>query len=149
MGLLDDAKRYWVTEPQDVGYAAQDRAEEKYGNVGEWTKADAAKHMAWQAELAKRTMLPPMFAVPIANGIGLMKEVAVDGLGSAYQYATGNGGSPVNTWKNSIMDINNNFVGASRLGGSDNVIDDAVNLAGQSRGLLSESLRNRLPYAKK
>lgn len=149
MGLLDDAKRYWVDEPQDVGYDAYMRAGEAYGKSGEWTKADAAKHMAWQAELAKRTMLPGLLAVPVANTVGLVKEVAVDGLGSTYNYLKGTGENPTGTWLNSVMDVANNYVGASRLRDSADVTGDAVRLAGKSSMSIGDPFRNRLPYADK
>ena len=148
-GLLDNAINYWITEPNEVGYSAYDKAAQQYGKSGEWSKADAAKHMAWQAELANRTMLPKMLAVPLANTIGVGKEVVVDGLGGLLDSVINRKPLPTDTWKNSLMDIWSNSVGANALHGSSSVSDDAVRLAGDSRKSLIDALLNGKPYAPK
>lgn len=102
-------------------------AGQRYGKVGEWTGADAAKHMAWQAELARCSLLPAPLAAAVANVAGLGKEVFIDGLGSAGLAVTG-GGSPTGTWKNSLMDLWNNYIGAKN-GYSP---EQAVEVAGRS-----------------
>lgn len=141
--LIDNPKRYWVEEPADAAYEAYHAARQKYGESGEWSKADAAKHMTWQSEIAKRTMLPHGLAVPVANILGAGKELVADGVGSIGQYLMGTGGNPVPTMKNSLMDIWNNYVGASR-----NVTGpEAVELAGRSTNSIREALFNRLPYS--
>lgn len=143
--LIDRPHEYWVEGPQEAGYKAYQDAGEKYGGAGEWSKADAAKHMAWQSELASRTMLPPALAIPVANVIGAGKEVLVDGLGSAVNYVTGRGDNPIPTWKNSLMDMWNNYVGA----GSGLSPEQAVELAGRSTNSIREAIMNRLPYSGK
>ena len=149
MGLLDNAIRYWITEPNDVGYSAYDKAVKQYGKSGEWSKADAAKHMAWQTELSNRTMLPKAIAVPVANTIGIGKEVVVDGLGGLLDAVVNKKSLPVDTWKNSLMDIWSNSVGANALHGSSNVSDDAVMFAGDARQSFIDALLNGKPYAPK
>jgi hypothetical protein len=147
--VAGDAKRYWVDEPQEVGYRAFQGAHDRYGSpMQEWTKADAAKHMAWQNELAKRTMLPQPIGGAIANGIGLAKEVLMDGVGSIGNWATGKGGDPRNTIKNSFMDLRNNAHGAFSLPMDGDSAENAINAAGNSTGNALSSLYHGRPYSR-
>lgn len=140
--LLAPKQRYY-DEPQDSGRQAEMSAGAKYGKMGEWSKADAAKHMAWQGELARRIGSPGPLATLGANVLGVGKEVVIDGLGSAANYAIGSGEDPRDTWKNSLMDAWNNYVGASNQYSP----EQAVEAAGKSTNSIWEALSKGLPYS--
>lgn len=135
-------KEYYIDQPADVGMEAYHQAGLKYGKSGEWSKADAAKHMAWQGALAQRT------GIPISLLLGLGKEIVTDGLGSLGNYAMGKGGNPVDTWKNSLMDIRNNSIGATKVSQSPDIVADAVRRAGLSTSSPLDSVTKSLPYSK-
>lgn len=151
--LYNDPKRYWVTEPEAVGMNAYSMAADRYGNNGEWTKADAAKHMAWQGELAKRTMMPAPIAVPVANALGYAKELGMDwfggGLHSLDPSSSHTIKAQLDTMKNSNMDVRNNWVGAKNLLNAPDVASAAVDLAGTATSSPLNSLLYGLPYARK
>ena len=146
--LISDAKRYWWDEPKKVGERAESMAAERYGRTGDWTRSNAAKHMAWQAELADRTHLPKVLAVPVANAIGVGKELIIDGIGSTGLFIAGRGDNPSRDFANMPADIKNNFVGASRLIDAPDKAEAAVELAREAKGGgMLRALANADPYA--
>jgi hypothetical protein len=134
VGLFNALKQRYITEPEEIGYRAYQQGMQQFGVGGEGSRADAAKHMAWQGALAQRTN------PTIANALGLGKEVLMDGVGSVANWV-GSGfkseQSPLPTLRNSFQDLRNNTVGANQLQNSTDIAGDAVNLAAQApkRGL--------------
>lgn len=163
LGFAGGIKRNLVDIPKEAGEAAYlEAGARNKGVLGEFSKADAAKHMAWQATMAQKirdkTGVPDRAAVLAANMIGVGKEAIVDGLGSTAKYiAEGvqNGGkfnpenNPLPVMRNSLMDTRNNAVGAMRLINSKDIVGDAVRLSDESTSSVSDSIKNRAPYAER
>ncbi len=133
--LVDDPTNYWIEEPKEIGYAAFDKAADIYGvDARENTRADAAKHMAWQNELARRTLLPQAVGGTLANLVGLSKE--------AYESVVDE-----NARRNSLMDLLNNIHGAYRLPLEGDTINQAVQAAALTVPSREVSFRYGLPNA--
>lgn len=135
--LVNDPKRYWIDEPNDIAYAAQQRAADEFGiNDTEWNKSDAVKHMVWQNELARRTMLPQMVAGKLANLVGAVKEVG-DQFHSKGDYRL-----------NSGMDMINNVYGANQIPLEGDNVSAAIKAARMAPKSMKDALLYNLPYAR-
>jgi hypothetical protein len=146
-GAFSRFKENVITAPEKAGYDAYQRtAEKNKGKAGEGSKADAAKHMAWQAELVKRSGLPREIAIPLVLAAGLGKEVVVDGLGSTLLYLAGEGDNPLPTMKNSVMDMRNNVKGAVEISKADDTAAAASEASDSSVNDLLRSIVENLPY---
>lgn len=129
--IIDNPREYWIEGPKRIGYQAFDKAAEVYGvPADEYTRADAAKHMAWQNELTKRIPLPQPVAGTIANLIGVFKEPWDMNL------------------PNSPMDIRNNAYGAFKLPMDGDTVKNAVLAAGRTVPNMGQALLQGLPYAR-
>lgn len=135
--MVDAPTRYWVEEPNEIAYAAQKRAAVEFGvDDTEWNKSDAVKHMVWQNELARRTMLPQEAAGKLANLVGLAKE-AGDQFSATGGYR-----------ENSLMDLNNNMYGANKIPLKGDNVKAAIEAARIAPKSLRGAIMYGLPYAR-
>jgi hypothetical protein len=170
--LINDPKEYWIDEPyryfvkgpEEVGYDAFARAREQLGApMEEFTKADAAKHTAWQAEttrrLMERTGAPRELAAKMSNVPAVGKELldVIGSAGVAFDDAKGQpfmdrvrraGNAGMTTAQNSLMDLRNNDFGARILPLEGDIAQHAVNAAANATNSPLRALLQQRLYAR-